>query len=544
MVLEDLGKQITGALSKLNRSSVISEEVLDEILKDIVKALLQADVNIRLVSELRNNVKAKCNLEDLQQGGANKTRQIRTAVFNELVNMLTPDREAYQPVKGETNIFMFVGLQGSGKTTTVSKFAHHWARKGWKTCMVCCDTFRAGALDQVKQNAIKLHIPYFGNPYEADPVKLAQEGVEQFRKEGYEIILVDTSGRHKQEADLFEEMEQVLDVTEPDEVIFVMDSTAGQGVFDQAKAFKESVPVGSVVVTKLDGNAKGGGALSAVAATDSPITFIGTGEQFDDFEAFEAKGFVSRLLGMGDIKGLIQTFKEKSDIFEKAPEMMERLQKGVFTLRDMKEQFQSVMKMGNMSQLMSMIPGMSQMMPAGQEKEGAKRIEMFMTCMDSMTDDELDGIFRTRKLNPKTGKFEWVQEKGFTGTRVKRIALGSGTSIQVVMMLLKCHKQFEKMIGKMGKTALMKNTDSNISQSLQRNPNAIMQQLQRSMSPQMLQQMGGANNMMNMIKQMGNMDMGELAKQMGAAGLGAGMPGARGGMGGGRRGGKRRKAGK
>uniref|UniRef100_A0A7S3PLY3 SRP54-type proteins GTP-binding domain-containing protein n=1 Tax=Aplanochytrium stocchinoi TaxID=215587 RepID=A0A7S3PLY3_9STRA len=323
-------------------------------------------------------------------------------------------------------------------------------------------------------------------------------------------------------------MEQVREVAEPDEVIFVMDSTAGQGVFDQASAFKQSVPVGSVVITKLDGNAKGGGALSAVAATNSPITFIGTGEHFDEFEHFDAKSFVSRLLGMGDIKGLIETFKEKTDLFEKAPEMMERLQKGVFTLRDMKQQFVSVMKMGNMSQLMSMIPGMSNMMPKGSEKDGQKRIQMFMTCMDSMTDDELDGIFKSRKYDPKDGKYKVVVEKYFNADRIRRIALGSGTSVQVVQLLLQCHKQFEKMIHKMGKNGLMKQSDAGLSQRMQRNPQALMQQLQRSMDPRMMQQMGGAQGMMEMMKQMGNMDMGELMKNMG------GMPGM-GGMGGGKK---------
>mmetsp|Transcript_2151 Transcript_2151/g.2466 ORF Transcript_2151/g.2466 Transcript_2151/m.2466 type:complete len:515 (+) Transcript_2151:132-1676(+) len=504
MVLEDLSSNIIKALNKLNQSTVINEEILDSILKDIARALLLADVNARLVSQLRKNVKHTCNVEDLQVAGTNKTKRIRKAVFDELVRMLQPDKKAFVPKKGQCNVFMFVGLQGSGKTTTVSKFAHYWAKKGWKTCMVCCDTFRAGALDQIKQNAIKLHIPYYGNPYEADPVKLAEEGVEQFRNEGYEIILVDTSGRHKQEVELFEEMEQVMEVAEPDEVIFVMDSTAGQGVFDQAAAFKESVPVGSVVVTKLDGNAKGGGALSAVAATNSPITFIGTGEHFDEFEHFDARSFVSRLLGMGDLKGLIETFKEKTDLFEKAPEMMERLQKGVFTLRDMKEQFASVMKMGNMSQLMSMIPGMSNIMPKGHERDGAKRIQMFMTCMDSMTDDELDGIFKSRKWDEKDQKHKIVVEKYFNASRIRRIALGSGTSVQIVQLLLQCHRQFEKMIDKMGKNGLMKQTDAGMAQRMQRNPQAVMQQLQRSMDPRMMQQLGGAQNMMKMMKEMGN----------------------------------------
>jgi len=207
---------------------------------------------------------------------------------------------------------------------------------------------------------------------------------------------------------------------------------------------------------------------------------------------------------MGDLKGLIETFKEKTDLFEKAPEMMERLQKGVFTLRDMKEQFASVMKMGNMSQLMSMIPGMSNIMPKGHERDGAKRIQMFMTCMDSMTDDELDGIFKSRKWDEKDQKHKIVVEKYFNASRIRRIALGSGTSVQIVQLLLQCHRQFEKMIDKMGKNGLMKQTDAGMAQRMQRNPQAVMQQLQRSMDPRMMQQLGGAQNMMKMMKEMGN----------------------------------------
>nr|GMD19665.1 signal recognition particle 54 kDa protein 2 [Ipomoea batatas] len=193
---------------------------------------------------------------------------------------------------------MFVGLQGSGKTTTCTKYAYYHQRKGWKPALVCADTFRAGAFDQLKQNATKAKIPFYGSYTESDPVKIAVEGVERFKKENCDLIIVDTSGRHKQEAALFEEMRQVSEATKPDLVIFVMDSSIGQAAFDQAQAFKQSVAVGAVIVTKMDGHAKGGGALSAVAATKSPVIFIGTGEHMDEFEVFDVKPFVSRLLGL------------------------------------------------------------------------------------------------------------------------------------------------------------------------------------------------------------------------------------------------------
>jgi signal recognition particle subunit SRP54 len=177
--------------------------------------------------------------------------------------------------------------------------------------LVCADTFRAGAFDQLKQNATKAKIPFYGSYTERDPVVVAEAGVEQFRAEKYEIIIVDTSGRHKQQAALFEEMQEVARVVAPDDIIFTMDSSIGQAARDQAQAFKSSVPVGSVIITKLDGHARGGGALSAVAATQSPIIFIGTGEHIDDFETFNAKSFVSRLLGMGDISGLLTMVRDR-----------------------------------------------------------------------------------------------------------------------------------------------------------------------------------------------------------------------------------------
>merc|ERR1719509_536982 len=235
---------------------------------------------------------------------------IQQAVFQELVKLVDPGVKPYVPVKGEANVIMMVGLQGSGKTTTCTKLAYHYQKKGWKTCLVCADTFRAGAYDQLKQNATKARIPFYGSYTEVDPVVIAGDGVETFKDEGFEIIIVDTSGRHKQEDSLFEEMLAVSNAVEPDNTVFVMDASIGQACEAQARAFKEKVDIGSVIITKLDGHAKGGGALSAVAATKSPIIFIGTGEHIDDLEQFRTKAFVQKLLGMGDLETLVEKVEE------------------------------------------------------------------------------------------------------------------------------------------------------------------------------------------------------------------------------------------
>mmetsp|Transcript_6424 Transcript_6424/g.8715 ORF Transcript_6424/g.8715 Transcript_6424/m.8715 type:complete len:520 (-) Transcript_6424:244-1803(-) len=498
MVLQELGSKLTSALRKLHTTTVVDDELVDAILSEIARALLESDVNVKMVGELRQKIKLTLATEEHTATEQNqKKKLIQKLVMDGLIAMVDPGTPAYKMKKGQSNVIMFVGLQGSGKTTTIAKFAHYYSRKGWKTCMVCADTFRAGAFDQLKQNATKLRVPFYGSYTEADPVRLAEEGVAQFRDENYEVIIVDTSGRHKQEAALFEEMQEIHEAVSPDNVVFVMDATQGQAIQDQALGFKQAVDVGSCIITKLDGHAKGGGALSAVAATNSPIIFLGEGEHFDDLEPFNARSFVSKLLGFGDFSGLMQQLTESVGSDRKS-EMMEHFAKGVFTLRDMYEQFQNVMKLGPLHKVMSMLPGIPQyLVKAGKEQEGANRIKRFMYMMDSMTDAELDGKV---ELND---------------SRINRIARGSGTHPLEVKALLACHKQFEGVVNKMGKSGLMKGGDPNLMKQMMRNPK-MMQQMQRNMDPNLLKQMGGANGMMNMMKQMG---MG------GKGGMPGGMPG-------------------
>lgn len=230
----------------------------------------------------------------------------------------------------------------------------------------------------MQQNAAKIRCAFYGNPEESNPVSIASEGVQIFKEEKYEIIIVDTSGRHMQEDKLFDEMKEIHKEIEPQETIFVMDGSIGQACYDQALAFRNAVNVGSVIITKLDGHAKGGGALSAVAATDSPVIFLGTGETFDDLEPFEAKSFIKRLLGLGDITNLFKTVQEVIPE-AKQTEIAKTIQEGKFTLRMMKDQFQSVLNMGSLGSVISMIPGMnSNLIPKGKEKEATARIKRFL----------------------------------------------------------------------------------------------------------------------------------------------------------------------
>jgi signal recognition particle subunit SRP54 len=490
MVLGELGAKLTFALQKLNHRTIIDDEAVDACLKEVATALLEADVNVRYVSELRSRIRNQLKLDEAMAAGTNRRKFIQRCVCEELTKLLTPDKKPMKLQKSKSSVVMFVGLQGSGKTTTCTKYAAFYQRKGWKVALVCADTFRAGAFDQLKQNATKVRVPFYGSYTATDPVNIAAEGVETFRREKYELIVVDTSGRHKQESALFDEMQQVEEAIQPDDVIFVMDSHIGQACFEQAKAFADAVKVGSVIITKTDGHAKGGGALSAVAATNSPVLFIGTGEHFDDFEQFNATSFVSRLCGLGDISGLVSAINTAMPL-DKQPELMGRLSKGVFTLRDMYEQLQYVTKLGSLQQVMSMIPGINtDMFPQGYEKQGVQRIKRFMTIMDSMTDDELD-CKKGAALEKDIG-------------RVVRVARGSGTHPMAVAELLQEHKRFEKMVGKMGKAGLMKETGDMA--NLNRNPKQVLNKLQNCVDPWMLQQMGGAQNMLNLMKQMDTMD--------------------------------------
>lgn len=404
---------------------------------------------------------------------------------------------------------MFVGLQGSGKTTTCTKLAYYYQKKNWKSCLVCADTFRAGAYDQIKQNATKARIPFYGSYTEVDPVVIAQEGVEMFKKEGFEFIIVDTSGRHKQEESLFEEMLAVANAVNPDNIIFVMDATIGQACEAQSRAFKEKVNVGSVIITKLDGHAKGGGALSAVAATKSPIIFIGTGEHIDDLEPFKTKPFISKLLGMGDIEGLIDKVNElKLDDNE---ELLEKIKHGQFTIRDMYEQFQNIMKMGPFSQIMSMIPGFSQdFMTKGSEQESMARIKKLMTMMDSMCDGELDH---------REGAKLFSKEN----SRVIRVARGSGVAEREVKDLISQYTKFAAVVKKMGGIkGLFKSGDvtKNVNPTQMAKLN---QQMAKMIDPRMLQQMGGMNGLQSMMRQLQQGGMSGLQNMMGGSG-GGGKP--------------------
>lgn len=533
MVLAELGGKLRESLRKLHSQDASSSSEQDHtarvtaLVGEIARALIESDVNVKLVMKLRDNILQKAKALDASKAGNNLPKLVQQIVVDELVALVTPTgaNKPYTLRRGKPNILLFVGLQGAGKTTTLAKFAAYHAKRGYKVCLVCADTFRAGALDQLRQNATKLRIPFYGSHTTADPVAIASAGVSKFVKDRYELILVDTSGRHRQEGALLEEMQDLAAAIQPHNTILVMDATQGQAVFDQAAAFHAAVGVGGVIVTKLDGHAKGGGALSAVAAANAPILFLGSGEHFDDLEPFEAQSFVSKLLGFGDVRGFVKAIQEVSGGKKSQQELVNKMEKGQFTIRDMYQQFQNFLNLGPLQKYMGGAGGMPGL-PQGDQ--GAQQLRRFMVIMDSMTDGELDGKVDFHK------KFDDSVE-----SRIRRIASGSGCHPDEVRALLQQHKQTESFFVKMGKSGMVgkqaQARQAQFAQQVKKNPNLIHQRLNQ-MDPKVIQQMGGRDKVLAMMQQVakggGGGGPGSMDPFGGDGGGGFLNPGAAGGMGG------------
>ncbi|KMP03726.1 signal recognition particle protein [Coccidioides immitis RMSCC 3703] len=492
MVLQDLGRRINAAVSDLTRSNDLDEKVFDSMLKEICAALLSADVNVRLVQNLRKSIKSSVNFSSIPPA-VNKKRLIQKAVFDQLVALVDPHTEPFKPKKGRSNVIMFVGLQGAGKTTTCTKLARHYQTRGFKSALVCADTFRAGAFDQLKQNATKAKIPYYGSLTQTDPAIVAADGVAKFKKEKFEVIIVDTSGRHKQEEDLFAEMTQIQNAVKPDQTILVLDSSIGQAAEAQSAAFKATADFGAIIITKTDGHAAGGGAISAVAATHTPIIFLGTGEHMLDLERFAPKPFIQKLLGMGDMASLVEHVQAVTKDSAGAKETYKHISEGIFTLRDFRENITSIMKMGPLSKISTGLD----------DEDGSLKLRRMIYIFDSMTAAELDGDGKVFVDQP---------------SRIVRVACGSGTTVREVEDLLSQHKMMAGMAKKVGGQKKQMQRAQNMLKG--GNKEQQMAAMQKRMAA-----MGGAGAP-GMPRMPG---MGDMAKMMqmlqGSGGAGGGMPG-------------------
>jgi len=422
MVLDDLGKSLKGTMQKIANAVTIDSKLVKEVVRDIQRALLQSDVNVKLVLQLSKKIEKRALKEKPPAGMSNREHIIRI-VYDELVQILGESREL--PIKKQ--IIMMVGLYGQGKTTSCSKLAIFFKKKGLRPAVIAGDVHRPAAYDQLKQLADKVEIPFYGDKNQSSAVKVVKEGIKKFKRTA-DVIIVDTSGRHKLEEDLIDEMTDIFKATNPDEKLLVMDAAVGQQAGSQAKAFNDAVDITGIILTKLDGTAKGGGALSAAAEVDAPIVFIGTGEHATDFERFDPARFISRLLGMGDIKTLLEK-AEESMKGKDAEKTARRMMSGKFTLHDMYDQMDMLSGMGPLNKISELLPGgFAGKMKDVDMDDTQDRLQRFRIIMDSMTDEEME--------NPQI----------IRASRVKRIARGAGVENKDVKELIKYYNMTKRMM--------------------------------------------------------------------------------------------------
>ena len=431
MVLDDLGSSLRSTLNDLRGKSRISEEDVEEVVKDIQRSLLQADVDVDLVMELTDNIKTRA-LDEEPPPGTGAHDWVLRVVYDELVGLVGESTEL--PLESQT--IMLAGLYGSGKTTTAAKMAWWFSTKGLQPAVIQTDTDRPGAYDQAKQMAERAEVDFYGDPDGDDPVQIARDGMEATADA--DVRIVDTAGRDALNRELIDQIERIDDAVDPDRNLLVIDAAMGQSAKDQAQEFEDSIGIEGVIITKLDGTAKGGGALAAVNETDSSIAFLGTGETVQDVERFEPSSFISRLLGMGDLKQLTERVERAMEQTEEDEDDWEPedMLEGNFTLKDMRKQMETMNKMGPLDQVMDMIPGMGgglmDQLPDDAMDVTKDRLRDFEVIMDSMTEAELE--------NPRiVGK-----------QRTERIARGSGKPEERVQELLEQYNAMSRMLDQFG----------------------------------------------------------------------------------------------
>jgi signal recognition particle subunit SRP54 len=437
-MLDNLRTGLRSALKKIVGASDINEEIIESLCKDVQRALLQSDVNVRLVLSITNNLKTRA-LNEQPVKGLSRKDHIITILYGELANLLGYTGETIKSIDkiqrqqddglsfkaGEQNVVLMLGIQGSGKTTVTGKLARWLTRHGYRVAVIGADTWRPGALTQLKTNCGKVNVEVFGDEEDKDAVNIVKNGLEHFRKQVLDVIIIDTAGRHKEERALLGEMKTMYEVSEPDVVLLVVDGTIGQQAYNQAKAFHEAAPVGGIVISKLDGTAKGGGVIAASAATGARVMFIGTGERIDDLEQFSPTHFVGRILGMGDIKALLEMAKSLE--LQADEGQAKRLLGGKMTIEDFYAQMENVGKMG-FKNVIDNLPGLSGMVKDDQLDALQEKMEKWRFIIQSMT--------KIEKHSPDI----------MNDSRRKRVARGSGMTEHDVKELIKQYNNSRTMM--------------------------------------------------------------------------------------------------
>jgi signal recognition particle subunit SRP54 len=437
-MLDTLRTGLRSALKKIVGATDINEELIDSICKDVQRSLLQSDVNVKLVISITKNLKERA-INEKPPKGLSRKDHIITILYSELAMLLGYSGETIKIVEksresddkvisfkpDKQNIILMLGIQGSGKTTVTAKLARWLTRHGYRVGVIGADTWRPGALTQLKMNCSRINVDVYGEEQNKDAVAIVTDGLEYFRQQGIDIIVIDTAGRHKEETSLLAEMNSMYKVAKPDLVLLVIDGTIGQQAYSQAKAFHETASVGGIIITKLDGTAKGGGALASAAATSSRVMFIGTGERIDDLEQFSPTRFVGKLLGMGDIKALLEMAKSLE--LQADENQTKRLLSGKISIEDFYAQMENVGKMG-FRNVIDSLPGLSGMIKEDDLDVLQGKMEKWRFIIQSMT--------RKEKKDPDL----------INDSRRKRIARGAGMTEHDIKDLIKQYNNSKTMM--------------------------------------------------------------------------------------------------
>ncbi|QQG39103.1 MAG: signal recognition particle protein [Candidatus Woesearchaeota archaeon] len=429
MAIDNLGTKLKESLRKLTRGVFVDKKQIEELVKDIQRALLSADVNVKQVFELTSKIKQRA-LEEKEPKGIDKRTHIVNIVYEELVNFLGKEEHGIKIENKKPFKIMMVGLFGSGKTTSIGKLAKYYSKRGYKIGTVGLDVHRPAAPEQLKQVCDAIKVDCFIDKKEKDALNIYKKFEKEFKN--YDILIIDTAGRDALSQDLIKEIRELNNLIKPDERLLVISADIGQAAQKQAEAFHESCNITGVLVTKMDGTAKAGGSLSACSVTKAPIKFIGIGEKVDDLEVYNPEGFVSRLLGMGDLKSLLEKARE-AITEEQAQELGSKFIKGDFNLIDLYQQMEAMSKMGPLGKIMEMIPGMGQLeLPKDFLKVQEDKLKRWKHAMQSMTKKELEDPTEISR------------------SRIDRISLGSGVSGKEVRELIKQYKMSKKLMKSLG----------------------------------------------------------------------------------------------
>jgi len=421
MVLEELGNSLKASLNRLLTSITVDKKLIEQTIVDIRRALIQSDVNLQLANELADKIRKRA-FEENTPKGMSKREHVIKIVYEELVNLLG---KKFEPpnLNKKPFLILMAGLLGSGKTTSTVKLARYLQKQGKSVGIICADVYRPAALEQLQQLGKQINVQVYGEKGNKNPIEIIENGIKEFSKK--DVIIIDTAGRHKQEEKLMKEIEEIGKKIKPDETILVIDATIGQQAKAQAEAFHKAVPIGSIMITKMDGTSKGGGALSACSVTGAKVKFIGTGEKIENLELYDPDRFVSRLLGLGDLQTLLEKVKEA----EIKKESVEKIIEGKFTLQDFMEQIENIRKVGPLSQIVSMIPGFGAIkFPKDALEKQEEKMKIWKFIIQSMTKEERE--------NPDI----------IDSSRIKRIAKGSGRKEEEVRELLNQYNQMKKML--------------------------------------------------------------------------------------------------